>query len=313
VRLKVAGLHVRSRAGFFGEQDTEKPLHSIFSAGLDLLRAATSPFASGNIKVRLTALFRQSNAAQPYLNGMLHIDAKDLQFATQANGTRKAELEVLAMTFGESGQPVDQSARRFVLELNPDQLATVQKQGLLYQILQPLKKPGLYQMRVALRDVTSGQLGSASQFISAPDVSKGRLTLSSILLAENRQPEASVLGANEGRLSAAALSASDRVFPAGAALSYQYSVFNARLDAAQKADLQVQTRIFRDGKLVYSGKPMVPEISSQPASKQLQAGGNMVLGAAIPPGDYVLQVIVTDKSAKQKLQTAWQWTDFSVQ
>jgi hypothetical protein len=47
--------------------------------------------------------------------------------------------------------------------------------------------------------------------------------------------------------------------------------------------------------------------------KRLIGGGAMRLGAGMKPGDYVLQVIVTDKLAKEKYQTASQWMDFEVQ
>jgi hypothetical protein len=45
----------------------------------------------------------------------------------------------------------------------------------------PVKKPGYYQLRVALLDEASQHIGSANQFIEVPDVSKA-LTLSSLIL-----------------------------------------------------------------------------------------------------------------------------------
>lgn len=89
-------------------------------------------------------------------------------------------------------------------------------------------------------------------------------------------------------------------------------IFNAQPDPQGHADLQVQTRIFRDGKPVYEGAPMVPDLAGQSDEKRLIAGGNMVLAKAIPPGDYVLQVVVTDKLAKQKYQSSAQWMDFEI-
>jgi len=51
----------------------------------------------------------------------------------------------------------------------------------------------------------------------------------------------------------------------------------------------------------------------QPDPKHLVAGGRLQLGAKMAPGDYVLQVIVTDKLAKEKYNIATQWQDFVVQ
>jgi VWFA-related protein len=311
VKLKSAGLQVRSRSGFFGESDAQaravpRPGHE------ELLHALTSPFSSGAVPMRLTALFEQASDGRPFLSAMLHIDAKDVKFAAQPDGGRKARLEVIAMTFGQSGQPLGQSDRHFEIALNAQQYAASQSGGLVYRVNQPLQKSGMYQLRVALRDEDSGELGSASQFMETPDLSNGRLALSSILLAENTsRPKES---AAEGRIadSDPTASAAERVFKPGAPLAYRYTIFNAQTNAAGKTDLQVQTRIYRDGKPVYQGQPLAPDLAGQSNPKRLVAGGNMVLARAIPPGDYVLQVIVTDKLAKQKYQIASQWMDFEV-
>jgi hypothetical protein len=218
------------------------------------------------------------------------------------------------MTFGESGQPVDQSDRRFDIALTPAQYSAVEADGLVYRIDQPVQRPGLYQMRVALRDEGSGQLGSASEFTAAPNLANGRLAMSSILLHEAAHRTDAGVDQAEGRIAAtdSSTSAAERVFTPGAALSYQYVIFNAQTDTAGKTGLQVQTRIFRDGKLVYRGQPFVPDLAGQTTAKRLLAGGNMVLAKSIAPGDYVLQVIVVDKLAKQKYQAASQWMDFEI-
>ena len=45
-------------------------------------------------------------------------------------------------------------------------------------------KPGLYQVRVAARDVKNGRIGSARQWIEIPDLSLRKLALSSLILAK---------------------------------------------------------------------------------------------------------------------------------
>jgi hypothetical protein len=89
-------------------------------------------------------------------------------------------------------------------------------------------------------------------------------------------------------------------------------VFNAQTGASHKADLEVQTRLFRDGTLLYIGRPMVPAVAGEASTGRLLAGGHLTLAHEFPSGDYVLQVIVTDKLAKQKYQTTSQAIDFAV-
>jgi hypothetical protein len=75
------------------------------------------------------------------------------------------------------------------------------------------------------------------------------------------------------------------------------------MDADKKPQLVVQTRLFRDGQQVYAG--------SQQDPKELLGVGRVQFGQA-PPGDYVLQVIVTDKLAKEKYRIAAQSIDFEI-
>jgi len=49
-------------------------------------------------------------------------------------------------------------------------------------------RAGLYQVRAALRDERSGQVGSAMQWIEIPDLSSHRLTLSSLLVRAQQAP-----------------------------------------------------------------------------------------------------------------------------
>ena len=41
-------------------------------------------------------------------------------------------------------------------------------------------------------------------------------------------------------------------------------------------------------------------------------GGRIVLPESLAPGDYSLQIIVTDKLASKKFKTASQWIDFEL-
>ena len=95
---------------------------------------------------------------------------------------RTAEIEVLAMTFGENGQVADQTSRRYTFTLTARSYERSLSAGLVYQVQVPLKVPGPYQLRIALRDVAGDRIGSASRFINVPDVKKRKLTLSGLLI-----------------------------------------------------------------------------------------------------------------------------------
>jgi VWFA-related protein len=114
VKLTRAGLHVRSRSGFFGKSDSYAA-HKAVGRQAELAEALQSPFGDNQIHVRLTTLFAQSPAVGSFVDAMLHVDAKDLKFTDQPDGWHKAVIDVEAVTFGEDGQPVDSSGKTFTL------------------------------------------------------------------------------------------------------------------------------------------------------------------------------------------------------
>jgi hypothetical protein len=332
VKLLRAGFEVRSRSGFFGRSDA---LHEAKPVGkrAEIRAALASPFGASGIHVKLTTLYAQSPTAGAFVNALLFIDAKDLKFTDQPDGWHKAVFDVAAVTYDANGMPTDNSGKTYTVQLKDTAYENALKTGLIYTMQHPIKKAGAYQMRVALLDDDSEQVGSASQFIEVPDVSKGKLTLSSLLLRKYEKPAADAAKPGEAKPgetkpgdpkdtaaapAATAESAADkptlgnpamRVFQPGDDIIYGYQILNAREEANQKPEIESFARVFRDGQEIHTGNPQPLEVASQPDPKHLVGGGVLKLGAKMAPGDYVVQVVVNDKLAKT---TSTQWTDFEV-
>jgi hypothetical protein len=316
VRVKRAGLHVRNRSGFFGTSDRESvPVPRTRLA--QIARAMASPIGAGALHLRLTTLFSQAPKTGPYLNSMLYFDPKQLTFTDEPDDWHKAVIDIVAVTFGDNGQQVDGTDKTWTLRLKGDGYKDVLKNGMVYSVHVPVKKPGAYQVRVVLRDAGSELLGSASQFIEIPDIDKGRLALSGIVLRNEQPQDKTPAGPDhpEGHQVEADPQGTPavRIFKPGTAITYGYQILNAQADANKKPDLEVQTRLFRDGEQVYAGTPTPMPVGNQEDPKRLIGGGRMQLGGKITPGDYVLQVIVTDKLAKEKYRVATQSMDFEIQ
>jgi VWFA-related protein len=317
VRVKRPGLHVRYRSGFFGTSDRETaPVPRTRLA--QIAHALSSPFGTGALHLRLTTLFSQTEKSGPYVNSLLYFDPRELEFTDEPDDWHKAVIDVVCMTFGDSGQSVDTTDKTWTVRLKGDTYRNVLKTGLVYSVHVAVKKPGAYQMRVVLRDATSEKIGSASQFIDVPDINKGRLALSGIVLrADLPQAATAPNGPDhpEGQQSTEVDpegTPAVRIFKPGTAIMYGYQILNAQADNAKQPELEVQTRLFRDGEQVYTGKPAPMAFSGQNDPKRLIGGGRMQLGGKITPGDYVLQVIVTDKLAKEKYRIATQSMDFEI-
>ena len=90
-------------------------------------------------------------------------------------------------------------------------------------------------------------------------------------------------------------------------------IYNARLskDTGQP-QLQTQARLFRNGQPVFIGKARPFSLSNPPDLSRLSADSMIHLGADMIPGEYLLQVVVTDLLADEKHRTAIMWLDFEV-
>ncbi|MGB7923089.1 MAG: VWA domain-containing protein [Pyrinomonadaceae bacterium] len=316
VKVTRPGLRIRSRNGFYGV--TDEQAHPVRRTREDqLLGALTSPFGSGEIRTRLTSLFGNDPRSSSFMRSMVYIDAHDLTFKTQPDGTRKANLDVVAITFGDNGRALDQVDRTYELRLKDEEYERLMKYGLIYTLNVPVKKAGAYQLRVAVRDATSERVGSASQFIEVPNLTKNRLALSGIVVGGMTPSKTSKPVANEAvdpaTLYDPQASPAVRRLSHGMILDYGYVIYNAQLDRATgRPNLLTQVRLFREGQQVFAGKELPFNPDKQSDLKRLVASGRLQLGTQLPPGEYVLQVIVTDPLAKEKYRTTSQWIDFEI-
>jgi VWFA-related protein len=322
VRVTRPGLSVRTRTGFFGISDEDaRPMRRTRSQ--QLLAAITSPFASSDVNLRLTSLFLNDTEYGPFMRSLIYVDARTLNFKEQPDGSRQANVDVVAMTFGDDGLVVDQRTRTEAVIVRGAQYEQALKNGLIFGINLPIRKAGAYQLRVAVRDAATERVGSASQYIEVPDLKKNRLTLSGIYLASNRRAEALAQpGAQTTPASAEAegsLGEQDpqsgpavRRFRSGTVIDYGFEVYNAKLDKTTgRPQLQTQVRLFKDNQQVYAGK-IIPVTGEAADRKRVSAIGHLQLGSNLAPGEYILQVVVIDLLAKEKQQLTQQWIDFEI-
>jgi VWFA-related protein len=312
---------VRMRNGFYGVTDVEiaPPKRT---PQQQMISALVSPFGSAGVHLRLTSLFANDAKAGSIMRSFLHINARDLTFTNEADGWHKAVFDIMAVTFGDNGNVVDQIGRMHSIQLKGKTYERVLRDGFTYNITVPIKKSGAYQLRTALRDEPSERVGSASQFIEVPDIKKNRLTLSGILLRgvpfEVYQKAAGVVTSQENSDNTDEDASQNgnvavRQFQQGFAVVYAYAIYNAQLDKATgKPQLQTQVRLFRNGQQVFTGRQVSLDPGNPPDLKRLVIGGVVQLGADLLPGEYVFQIVVTDLLAKEKYRMATQWIDFEI-
>jgi len=328
IRALRPGLNVRTNGGFFGEKEVVEP-EKPRTRGQQILAALLSPLGKRDLSLRMTPYFFNASKEGPLVRALFHIDCSKLTFKDTPNGKKALNLDLAAFAFDEKGATVDMTANRINIEFNEQQYQQVMANGLAYRKDFPLKKSGAYQLRAVLRDDASGQAGTASQFIQVPDLSKGKLGMSGLVLTAPKLPAAAAAKADNTN-SATVTTAVDK--PAGESpqnsalptspyvrkfartswIQFGAAIYNATTDKKNpQPQITVRAEIYHDGKPVYQMPSRLLEVTPGTNPKRFDYVSQLRLNN-FPEGDYLLHLIVTDGLAKKKFARTEQWMDFSV-
>jgi VWFA-related protein len=295
------GLQVRTRKGYFApdERRADKapsPAEAGRRAADQLRDALASLYPRSDIPVRLSADFVSLAVAGPQVVISGNVDLAAVRFKRVENHYQAA-LDLAGAVYDGKGLPfADLEPQRVRLRLTPADYEQARKQGLKYQKVLPVK-PGSYDVRLAVREGGTGRLGSASQRIDVPDTDGGQLTMSGLFLlrAADRAPAGDTAGAGR-EASLRNVQAFPR-FERKDSLYYQLQVLNPKKDAAGETHLTAQAYVYEQDHLRASTQE-TPVALSRMGGVPMAYMGRIALGP-LPPGQYDLQVAVTDHLVKR--------------
>jgi hypothetical protein len=298
------GLRVKTRKEFLGISDPPD-VTSPLTPAQELVHGATSPFAATDIALRATTLPGYSPADGMFVRTLLQIDAHALTFVEGEGGKKTAAVDVLGMVFDQEGTEVAHLSTGFAVALTHDATDEALRDGLVYTLRIPIRRPGGYQVRFAVRDQGSGALGSTGEFVDMGDVAGGAFALSGIVL-RREEGTAGQAAAGTDQIALTAAQAL-RVYQPGTRISYAYEIYNAT------GPVQATTSIWRGIEQVFVAPPDALALPAGRDARFAVAGG-LSLGNGLPPGSYVLQVVATTPDAKRpaRSRVAVQRMDFDV-
>ena len=290
ITVKRPGVKIRFHSSLYEETARQS---SPRNSGERLVAAVTSPFAIPGVHVRISSRFWDAGTPGPMLTTLVQVDARDLAFTNESDGRKKAVFDILALLYGAETKPVETLEKTYTVMLTGDGYKTALAEGLIQRLEVAARKPGAYQIRAAVRDHSADRIGSASEFVEVPDLGRGRLAVSGIAL------------------SAAPGAPSLLRYHPGQTVFYAYQVLNARPGAGGPVEVEVQAALYRGGRMLGGSKPTPVDTKGQTDLKRLVVSGDFRLGK-LPPGDYTVQVIATDKNAPPTRSKAEQSMDFEL-
>lgn len=297
-KVKRSGLSLRTRFGFFGM--TEEDVARTKPTARDQTNLAlASPFMAQDVDIDVTAFFVNDSALGSLVRSFVYIDGKDLTL-TGVNGRYQGSLELHGVLFGDNGLIAEKISRGATLSLSETDYLQARANGIGLNFDIPVKHPGAYQVRIAARDRPSSRIGSTGQFVLVPELKNKQLAVSGIVLGENSADQTIT---NPGT----------RRFVTNSELYYAYMLYNAAKESGGQRNLVMDITLFRDGKTVHTAPQTQIAASNQPDPSRVAVNGVLKLTPELEPGNYYLQIIVTDKDAnKNKVAPVVQWVDFEI-
>lgn len=309
VKVNRPGAKLRYRTGFFANS-TKEEITIAQTPTEKIKQALLSPFDSNEINLRLYTISGNDPKNGDFIRSLINISAKDLLFSQEADGKRKASFDIVAMTFGIDGKPIDQVLKNYTIQVDEKTYQRILERGFVYDLPVRLEKAGAYQFRIALRDAETGKVGSASQFIEVPNLKEKKLWVSNVMLEGFSIDEIKKgVSKEQENINRAYTDTTLREFASPVVLRYGAVIYNA---VGKSPQLSIQTRLFSDDKIVAESKKQPVSINNQTDLKRIDLLGAFTLGNDLPIGDYVFQIIITDELAREKKQIATQTVDFAI-
>jgi hypothetical protein len=275
LKVRRPGVTAQLRSGYY---DTPA------APAAELAAALEKPLRGTAIHVRAMPFDRADSGPKglrPVIDLVLSIDARDLTWTTQPDGTRKATVEAMAAWYGDHLRAEGTATHNCTVVAGP---AGAPAQCVIE--LGPSSAGGFF-VRAAVRDAGSGRRGTAYTFAPVPEFNRdGYVTMSMPILRS---------ASGSRGLSV------DPEFAPGEEVTYDMTAYNARLDKKTqdpKLTLRISLANATTFEPVFLGD--AERQYARASGSRALLNGRFRLPADLPPGEYVVQFLVADTLARQE-------------
>ncbi len=224
------------------------------------------------------------------------VPLREISFQEDGDQLR-GKLDLMAQITDSSGELVDEFFKS--LELAYPRKEWEERSATDFHYLNHFSvPPGAYRVTSAVRDVHSGNLGTAAREVECRDLAEETVALSGLVLSSRLAPaEESASGRELVHQQWKIVPESDGQFSSSDQLVLFFKVYNAQPDADGQPDVVVTYNFFRDGQLVKTSGP-------RHLRQFGDDGGTIVYSSVIdlasfPAGDYTLQVNAIDYQTRK--------------
>jgi hypothetical protein len=127
-----------------------------------------APVSQRQIPTDLSVGFEQMPGVGTKVNATIQISRDALTFALN-DGKQTADLDIGGIFYDSKGKPVSSFVGRLKIFPTPESSSPTRRSQAVYSFYAWLPA-GLYQVRVGVRDLKGGRIGSAMQWVEIPNM-----------------------------------------------------------------------------------------------------------------------------------------------
>ena len=251
------------------------------------LREALNDFHSRQtLPLQLSLIYLDTPANGSVLTASVQAPAALLSYGEEDRDP--AQLSLAGVVLTDQGKRV--ASFETGLKVSPSSSSNSQQPAnVIYNYRSPLK-PGMYQVRVAARDDRSGILGSAMEWIVIPDLSKGQLSLSSLIVGLKSVAQGS---AQAGQIQWSV----DKRFAQNSEFEFMTFVYNNAKPGSKNLAARVQ--VYKDRQPVVSIPFTTVAANKEDDPQRIPFKAKINL-AGLQAGRYILEVTVEDRASQKR-------------
>lgn len=299
-------LIVKSRKGFLSNEkvakssaktDYKKAKNENDTATKELLSAIQTTIPIENLPTVVSAFYYTTPQQGVMVSAAVELQSDALTFELIDQKT-KAVVDAIGVVFDINGKNVGSFQDRWTITAPIPINEMTDKR--IVNSFQIKLAPGLYQIRIATREVKSGKVGNASMWLDVPDLSLKKLTVGSLILGERKLTELQKTNdVNTDSSNQPVMAKISRRFSSSSYLRFFTNIYNASLPSISNSqpDIAMQVQIFRDDQPVTTTEASKLQTKDVTDFLQIPYAAEVSL-QGLPVGFYVLQVTAIDRIAK---------------
>jgi len=268
-----------------------------------LLRAMNEPLPVTDLGVSARADFLETETDDKKVSVTVYFDGDRFQYREQ-DQRNVFELEILYVVYDSSGKQVEGISAHVQGNLSQDRLKEAKTRGYRFSRRLTLQ-PGVYQVRVGVREEGTDRMGTATAWVDVPELAQNKPEMSSLILTNPLDIDTlDAEGIDVSELEQIKMVQGIPLFERGDSFDYSFRIYQGKLDLA-KPDLEWMPELFQGGKLIRGSqwRPISLEQEDIDSKGWMDVYGEVDIGK-FGSGVYELRVSVKDSRSNKTVQRA---------